>query len=169
MGSKFRMKIRCMALVFCGLLLSGMAPSPPLVGGPAPDFALKTVNDRVIKLADLRGKFVVLNFWATWCVACVKEMPEFQKLHQSAPEKNIAVIAINFAESKNKVEEYLQNRQISFPILLDRHGDISGKYKVRNLPVTYLISPDGIIQEEIVGGVTHAIIDNKINQYKASL
>ena len=96
-------------------------------------------------------------------------LPEFQKLHQSSPEKNIAVIAINFAESKTKVEEYLQNRQISFPILLDRYGDVSGKYKIRNLPVTYLISPDGIIQEEIFGGVTQEIIENKIDRYKSSL
>ena len=146
-----------------------LASSPPLVGGPAPDFELKTPKDQVFKLADLKGKFVVLSFWATWCVTCIKEMPEFQKIHQSSSSTNIEVVAINFAESKNKVEKYVQGRNLSFPVLLDRHGNVSGKYKVRNLPVTYLISPDGIIQEEIIGVITQEAIESKIDQYKASL
>ena len=168
MVSKSFSKSGRIALVFFSLFLSGMASSPPLVGGPAPAFELKTVQGPAIKLADLKGKFVVLNFWATWCVSCIREMPEFQKIHQSSSEKNIKVIAVNFAESKKKVKKYLEGRQLSFPVLLDGYGDVSGKYEVRNLPVTYLISPDGIIQEEIIGSVTQDIIENKIAQYKKS-
>lgn len=167
MASRSFLKARCMAIVFFSLFLSGMAQSPPLVGGPAPVIELKTVKDQEFKLADLKGKFVVLNFWATWCVPCIKEMPEFQKIHQSSSENNIEVVAINFSESKKKVEKYVQGRNLTFPILLDRFGNISGKYKVRNLPVTYIITPDGIIREEIFGGgMTQEIIESKINQYK---
>ena len=166
MVSKSFLIFRCVGIVFFSLFLFGMAPSPPLVGGPAPLFELKTVDDQAIKLADLKGKFVVLNFWATWCVPCIKEMPEFQKIHQSSSNKNIEVIAINFTESKKKVEDYIQGRHLGFTVLLDGFGNISGKYKVRNLPVTYLITPDGIIQEEIIGGITQEIIEKKINQLK---
>ncbi len=144
-----------------------MAKAPPLVGGPAPQFELQTVEGQTIKLSDLKGKFVVLNFWATWCVPCGKEMPEFQKAHQFSGDKNIKIIGVNLGESKKKVGKFTQDHHLSFPVLLDGFGNTSQKYKVRSLPVTYLISPDGIIREEIIGGgLTQEIIEAKINQIK---
>lgn len=144
-----------------------MAKAPPLVGGPAPHFELQTVEGQTIKLSDFKGEYVVLNFWATWCVPCIKEMPEFQKIHLSSNNSNIKIIGINLSESQKRVDKFIQDYQLSFPVLLDGFGNTSERYKVRSLPVTYFISPDGIIREEIQGGgLTQEIIQAKINQIK---
>jgi len=166
MAFKPLVKTRFVAIVFLGLFLSGMAASPPLVGGPAPLFELDSLEGQIVKLSDLKGEFVVLNFWATWCVPCIKEMPELQKAHESLTANHVKIIGINFAESRNKVVEYTRENHLSFPVLLDGFGNVSQDYDVINLPVTYFISPDGIIREKIFGGgLTREIIESKIHQF----
>ena len=161
---KLFVKSRCASVIFLSLFLLGMAASPPLVGGPAPTFKLEAVDGQIMSMADLKGQFVVLNFWATWCVPCIKEMPEFQKAHQSL-DPQARIIGINLAESKEKVAEYILDKGVSFPILLDEYGDVSQEYEVLHLPVTYFITPDGVIREKIFGGgVTEKMIEAKINQ-----
>ena len=156
---------RCTLIVFLSLFLSGMAKAPPLVGGPAPQFELETLDGDTVKLSDFKGEFVVLNFWATWCGPCIKEMPELQKTHLSSGENKIKIIAVNLSESKDRVDKFTQDHQLTFPVLLDGFGNTSERYKVRSLPVTYFISPDGIIRGKIVGGgLTQEIIASKISQ-----
>ena len=151
-------------MVFLSLFLLGMAASPPLVGGPAPIFKLESVDGEVVSMSDLKGNFVVLNFWSTWCVPCIKEMPEFQKAHQSLNPK-VKIIGINLAESREKIGEFAQTNHLSFPILLDAYGNVSQEYKVVNLPVTFFITPDGVVREKIFGGgITQKMIEAKINQ-----
>ena len=158
---------RCILTGLLSLFLTGMAKAPPLVGGPAPYFELNNLAGQTLKLSDFRGKFVVLNFWATWCVPCIKEMPELQKVHRLSGENNIRIIGVNLSESKKRVAKFAHDHQLSFPILLDGFGNTSEKYKVKSLPVTYFISPDGIIREEIFGGnLTKEMIETKINQIK---
>jgi peroxiredoxin len=164
MDSKLIAKSRCVRVVFLSLFLFGMAASPPLVGGPAPAFKLEAIDGQVVKMSDLKGQFVILNFWATWCVPCVKEMPEFQKAHQSLNQK-VKIIGINLAESKEQVNDYIRGKGYSFPILLDGYGSVSQEYEVLHLPVTFFITPDGVIREKIFGGgVTREMIEAKINQ-----
>jgi len=166
MAFNFFVKIRWIQVLFLSLFLLGMAASPPLVGGPAPAFKLKTVDGKILQLSDLKGQFVVLNFWATWCVPCIKEMPEFQKAHLSLNHK-VKIIGINLAESKEKVDEYVKAHDLSFPILLDDFGNVSQEYEVLHLPVTYFITADGIIRDKIFGGgITGKMIKDKINQLK---
>ncbi len=158
---------RCIWTVVLFLFVSGMAKAPPLVGGPAPQFELETIQGQTIKLSDFKGEFVVLNFWATWCVPCSQEMPEFQRAHQLSGDSKINIIAVNLGEPKKRVVKFTQDYNLSFPVLLDGFGNTSEKYKVRSLPVTYFISPDGIIREEIFGGgLTKEIIEAKIIQMK---
>jgi len=164
MAFNFFVKIRWIQVLFLSLFLLGMAASPPLVGGPAPAFKLKTVDGKILQLSDLKGQFVVLNFWATWCVPCIKEMPEFQKAHLSLNHK-VKIIGINLAESKEKVDAYVKAHDLGFPIVLDDFGNVSQEYEVLHLPVTYFITPDGIIREKVFGGgVTQEMIEAKINQ-----
>lgn len=164
MAFKSFIKSRCAPVVFLSLFLMGMAASPPLVGGPAPTFNLEAVDGQTVNMSDLKGRLVVLNFWATWCVPCIKEMPEFQKAHESLHPK-VKIIGINLAESKEKVGEYIRDKGLSFSILLDAYGNVSQEYRVVNLPVTFFITPDGIIREKVFGGgVTRKMIEAKINQ-----
>ncbi len=164
MAFKSFIKSRWVRVVLLSLFLLGMAASPPLVGGPAPPFNLKALDGQMINLSDLKGRFVILNFWATWCVPCIKEMPEFQKAHQSLSPK-VQIIGINLAESKEKVGEFVEINRLSFPVLLDEYGNVSQEYEVVHLPVTYFITPDGIIRDKIFGGgITEKMIEAKINQ-----
>lgn len=168
MDFKSFIKSKRIRLAFLSVFLLGMAPPPPLVGGPAPNFELETVDGQVTRLSNFKGRFVILNFWATWCAPCIKEMPELQKAHRHFKEKGIEIVAINFAESKASVNKFAENNRLSFPILLDRFGSTSEKYKVLNLPVTYFITPDGIIRDKIYGGgITEDMIQTKIKQLKA--
>ena len=166
MAFKYFVKHRCAWLLYLSLFQLGMAASPPLVGGPAPAFQLKTVNGQTLKLSDLKGQFVVLNFWATWCVPCIKELPEFQKAHNTLKQE-VKIIGINLAESKEKVDEYMATHHLDFTVLLDAYGNTSQEYEVVNLPVTFFITPDGVIREKIFGGgVTQKMIETKFNQLK---
>ncbi len=127
-------------------------------------FELKTLNGKVLKLSDLKGKTVVLNFWATWCVPCIKEMSVLNNAYSSFKNRDVEIVAINFAESREKVEEFTSEHRLNFPVLLDNYGDTSQDYKIRGLPVTYFITPDGIVGDEIVGGLTLELIEEKLDQ-----
>jgi peroxiredoxin len=163
----FLKKFKFILLVLFIIFLEGMAKAPPIVGGPAPHFDLKNLDGQTISLSNMQGHLVVLHFWATWCVPCVKEMPEFQKTHESFKDSKIKILAINLGESKGKVKKFLQDYSLRLPILLDKFGKVAAKYKVTGLPVTYFIAPDGIVRERILGGgLTQALIDEKINQIK---
>lgn len=169
MAFKFFLRFWCLGLVLLTPFIAGMANAPPLVGGPAPLFELETVDGQIIKLSELKGEFVILNFWATWCVPCAKEMPEFQKAHQSLKDNKIKILAINFGESKKKVSKFIQDYHLSFPVLLDKFGNVSAKYRVTGLPVTYFITPDGIIRDKIFGGgITQKIIEKKLAGFSNS-
>ena len=156
---------RFIIFIFFSFFLSGMAGSPPFVGGLAPTFELEATNGRILKLSDLKGKTIILNFWATWCVPCIKEMPALNKAYPLLKSKNVEIVAINFAESKERVEKFTSEHHLNFPVLLDSYGDTSQDYKVRGLPVTYFITPDGIVGDEIVGGgLTLELIEEKLRQ-----
>lgn len=156
---------RCILIIVFSFFLSGMAGSPPLVGGPAPAFELETRDGKVISLSDFKGKTIILNFWATWCVPCIKEMPEFNKAYPSLKDRNVEIIAINFGETKGRVDGFVTQHRLKFPVLLDRYANTSQDYRVRSLPVTFFITPDGIIRDEIFGGgITQELIEHKLRQ-----
>jgi peroxiredoxin len=77
---------------------------------------------------------------------------------------DVEIIAINFAETRSEVDEFVNKYHLEFPILLDKYGDVSQDYRVRNLPVTYFISPDGIIMDLVLGGITQKLIETKLKQ-----
>lgn len=158
--------MRFLTAVLFSLILLGMAASPPLVGGPAPQFALQAVGGQKVRLADLKGKFIVLNFWATWCLPCTKEMPELQKATQ-ALNGRATIVGVNLAEPRDRVERFVHEHHVSFPVLLDAYGNVAQKYEVLHLPVTYFISPDGIIRDKMFGGgLTQTMIEDKIRQWR---
>ena len=121
-------------------------------------------KDKLIKLNDYKGYLVILNFWATWCVPCIKEMPELNKAYASYKDSGVEIIAINFAESRSEVDEFVNKHQLNFPVVLDKYGDVSQDYKIRNLPVTYFISSKGIIMDIAFGGINQEFIKAKLKQ-----
>lgn len=133
-------------------LLGGMAKKPPLVGGPAPQFTLKTLKGESVQISDYHGKVVLLNFWATWCKPCKAEMPEIQAAYEAYKDEGFVVLAINFGEKREKAQKLVKEMGLSFPVLLDRDIEVAERHRVVSLPVTFFVDAKGIIKEQVFGG-----------------
>lgn len=120
----------------------------------APAFALEDMDGRKYSLSDLRGKVIMLNFWATWCPPCRREMPSLERLHQTMKDEDFQVIAINQFEDPDLVFAYTGQLSVfpTFPILFDRDSSVAETYRVKGLPTTFLIDKSGKIRYRAVGG-----------------
>lgn len=121
---------------------------------PASDFVLADMDDEKVKFSDYRGKVILLNFWATWCPPCIREMPSMERLQQKVAAKDFKVVAVNQMEDADVVFAFTGQLPIdpTFQILLDTSSKVSQAYAVRGLPTTYLIDKKGNIRYRAVGG-----------------
>lgn len=115
----------------------------------SPVLNLQDLQGRTWTSAGLKGRVVVLNFWATWCPPCKEEMPTLQDLHDS-PQAPV-VIAVNVKEPKSRVQTFLSQRNLSLPVVLDERGDLARQWGVRAYPTTVLIAPDGQARWRVLG------------------
>jgi len=123
-------------------------------GSAAPDFTVKDLAGQEVKLSSLKGKVVLVNFWATWCPPCKEEIPSMIKLNQSMSGKQFQMMAISIDEGgKEAVESYFKSSGLSLPAFLDLEGDVSRSYGTTGVPETFIIDKAGIIQKKIVGGM----------------
>ena len=120
------------------------------IGSPAPDFVLEDLSGNPVKLSELKGRLVVLNFWATWCTPCRTEIPEFQEIYQQN-EQDLVVLGINLEQSPGEIQEFISQLKVTYPILLDTDGLVSRLYKVIQLPNTYFIDRQGILRVRHIG------------------
>ncbi len=111
----------------------------------APEFTLKNVSDDNISLSDYRGKVVFINFWANWCAPCKEEMPTIENLKQLTKDLDVVIITINVAESKEIVENYLNENKYTFISLLDTDKKVSTDYAVRSIPSTFILNKKGMV------------------------
>ena len=120
----------------------------------ASEFELQDMDEETVKLSDYRGKVVLLNFWATWCPPCIREMPSMERLHQQVDADDFKVIAVNQMEDADEVFAFTGQLEIdpTFEILFDTTSSVSQDYAVRGLPTTYLIDKKGKIRYRAVGG-----------------
>jgi len=112
-------------------------------GTMPPPLSARTMDSRVLSLADLQGRVVVLNFWASWCLECRPEMPVLERLHRDYRSRGLAVIGINTREAPATARRYANDLGLSFPLVLDLEGKINRLYGVVGLPSTFLIGRDG--------------------------
>lgn len=124
-------------------------------GQLAPDFTLTNLSGEEVTLSDLRGKHIILNFWATWCPPCEAEMPHFQKYYDKYAEKdNVEIIGVNATYAKEKVErveQFVSGYELTFPILLEPTGNVAKQYEVLTIPATFFIDAEGYVQRQIKG------------------
>lgn len=136
----------------------------PRNGKEAPAFSLLDLNGQVHRLSDYRGKVVVINFWGTFCPPCREEMPAIQKQYEKWREKGLVVLGLNLNESAVTIQGFVRQTGVTFPILFDKDLLIAKKYNVTAYPTTFFVSPDGIIQNIFVGGMTENYIQQQIDQ-----
>jgi thiol-disulfide isomerase/thioredoxin len=124
----------------------------PWTGSAAPpDLALKDLQGREHRLADYRGKVVLVNFWATWCEPCREEMPAMQRLQERLAGKPFVILAVDFGEGEPRVKAFLEKLPLSFTFLLDRDGSVARGWRVRVLPVSFVIDADQKVRYSAVG------------------
>lgn len=121
-------------------------------GKKARDFTLPDLNGGKVTLSDLRGKVVLLNFWATWCPPCREEMPSMESLHKKYEGKDMVVLAVAIDRKGEKiVRPFIEEKGFTFPVLIDKKGDVSDSYGVFAVPTTYIIGKDGTVLEKVQG------------------
>ncbi len=121
------------------------------VGDLSPGFQLQDLDGETVSLSDLRGSPVILNFWATWCEPCRREMPYLQQIYEEWQDKGLVILTINTRQDVSNVREFMQRNNLSFPVLLDTNGDVAQKYDITGIPTTFFIKKYGIIQERKIG------------------
>lgn len=126
--------------------------SIPQAGQQAPEFSYTTIDGVEHKLSELKGRMVVLNFWATWCEPCKQEMPALDRINDKYGDQ-IIVLGVNKLESTDTIAEFAASIGVKFPLISNPKGDIPELYGVRNLPTTYFILPDGQIGQWQPGGL----------------
>ncbi|PQJ95921.1 peroxiredoxin family protein [Chromatium okenii] len=145
-------------LLFCGMNTLTVAEQLPLQlvdGQPlAPQFNLPGTDGKMYRLTDYRGKPLILNFWATWCPACLAEMPSLQRAHHALARDGIPVIAINVGEDAETVAEFTQRMPLPFPLPLDQNSAVAQRYPLIGLPTTFIIDAKGKIIFSALGEYT---------------
>jgi peroxiredoxin len=132
-------------LLVLGLLLAPSVQAEP-ASALAPDFKLETLDGHQRSLNDYRGRFLLVNFWATWCGPCKMEMPSLEALHRRFGSKKFTVLGIsNDPFGARVVKPFVKAHGLSFPILLDPKQEISKRFGVHSLPTTFLVDPEGRI------------------------
>ena len=128
----------------------------PWKGGATPPLVLKDLDGREHRLADYKGKIVVVNFWATWCDPCREEMPSFNRLKARFGDAPLAILAVNLAEGEARIGEFTKKVPLDFPVLLDRDGSVSRAWRARLLPYTFVLDPEQRIRYSVLGDLDWA-------------
>jgi peroxiredoxin len=129
------------------------AGTAPRVGYMAPGFELDNLDGQAISLESLRGQYVMLNFWATWCGPCRMEMPYMQEIYEEGvwADKGVVIAAVNIGESAEYVESFTEAFGLDFTVLLDSTENVARSYNIFSIPATFFIDKDGIIRKTKVG------------------
>lgn len=134
------------------------------IGAKAPNFSLITLDGKQVELSDYEGKKVMLNFWATWCPPCKKEMPDMEKYTQQAGD-DVVVLAVNI-DPENDVQAFVEDNGITFTIPLDSQSaknPVNERYKILSIPTTYFIDKKGIIRNKVISAMTLKDMERNIN------
>jgi peroxiredoxin len=118
----------------------------PWRGGDTPALALRTPSGEAVELAALRGKVVLVNFWATWCAPCVEEMPALARLRTRLAPRGFEVLAVNQGEMPARVTAFAERTGLDLPVLLDREKAVAKAWRVRALPTTFVVDKSGRIR-----------------------
>lgn len=140
------------------LICIGIAPAraaektlKPWNGDPTPALRLNDLDGKTHDLAAYRGKAVLINFWATWCEPCREELPSMNRLKRALNGKPFEVLAVDVGEEAAQIREFLVKVPVEFPVLLDGNSDAVGDWKIRGLPTTFILDPEGRIRYYYIG------------------
>lgn len=150
-GAAIRAVLLSCVLIFALLVPVGAFGVESLVGSRAPEFVLRDMDGKYVSITALRGKLVVLNFWATWCPPCRKELPGLDRLHGDYLGQGLVVVAVSTDSTERGIRKFLDENPFRLRVVHDRDGKISQLYGVFSLPTTFIIDRRGIVISHIIG------------------
>lgn len=145
-----------------GLLEEAGPPQLLRAGDTPPNFTLLLPDGRHTTLADLKGRPVLINFWATWCPPCRAEMPELLQAARDYPD--LALLAVNVSEAPTAVSDFAEQFRMDAPVVIDPQGTISDRYNISGLPTSIFLGADGTIVEVRPGAIDRTVIDAVLEQ-----
>ncbi len=123
-----------------------------MIGKPAPQFTVQD-SDRTVSLSDLKGKVVVLNFWATWCPPCVEEMPSLIQMQQRMKDNGVIVLAVSVDDDQNSYQKFLRDNRVNLLTVRDADQKSNHLYGTFKFPETYIIDRNGVVRRKFIGPV----------------
>ena len=153
-----------------GMLLVNRSPASPSLelaqkGQPLSDFSLSDLNGETVRLSDFQGQVVLINAWATWCPPCVAEMPDLQAYYQAHQDQNFVILGINAGDTFRTAFEFVSQKEITFPILLDPDVNLLTNLGIHSFPTSILVGADGVVKDIHVGMYTAEELDADISPY----
>lgn len=139
----------------------------PVAGRPAPDFTLATLDGGQVTLSDLRGRTVLINFWASWCPPCRLEMPDLVRAYEEHKDEGFIILGVDltFQDALPDVRAFVEEFKMSFPVLLDETGEVTTqKYRLLGLPMSVFIDREGTIRRTHIGAMTSEQIDEFVGE-----
>lgn len=147
------------------LTTHGLTPAPK-EGFLAPDFTLHAIDGQVYTLSELRGRPLLINFWATWCPPCQAEMPAMQRVFDQYQDQGFLILAINatYQDNHTAILDFNREYNLTFPILLDTDGAVSQQYLVHAFPSSFFVDPHGLISDVVIGGpMAEALLETRVS------
>jgi cytochrome c biogenesis protein CcmG/thiol:disulfide interchange protein DsbE len=120
-------------------------------GDQAAEFRLQALEGRSVKLSDLRGKVVMVHFWATWCPPCVEELPTIDTLYRTIADKDFQLLAVSVDDAAPEVVAFLKKHGLNLPVLMDPGRKTAGRYGTYKFPETYIVDRQGMVRVKVIG------------------
>jgi peroxiredoxin len=133
-------------VVAATLLAAGAAFAGVQKGQRAPEFSLPSLKGATVTLASLKGKVVLIDFWAQWCEPCKKELPQLDRLAREYAQKGVVIVAVNIDKQRENAERMVKQLGVSLPVLLDPAGSVAGTYDLPKMPTSFVVDKKGIIR-----------------------
>jgi thiol-disulfide isomerase/thioredoxin len=161
-GSKLVLAVMVVVLIGIGLYSMRRKHGPE--HRPAPDFSLPRLNGPTLQLSSYRGKVVLLDFWATWCVPCREEIPHFVELQQRYGDRGLQIIGVSMDDSPEPVRDFYQQFHMNYPVVMGtaKTGELYGG--VLGLPIAFVIGKDGLIYSKKIGAADMAVLEREIQK-----
>ncbi len=149
---------------------TGRSPAPE-VGRAGPDFLLETPQGGTLRLSDLQGQPVLINFWATWCPPCRAEMPELVAAYETHQEHGLVIVGVDLQEPDSKVLDFAADFGIVFPLVMDRSGEVGDAWRlggpIEGIPTSYFLDETGVVRAFFYGPMTEEILEDRLEKILA--
>ena len=142
---------------------SSVLPAAVRVGRTPPDFTLKTLDGQTVKLSEMQGKPVWINFWATWCPPCRAEMPEMKQKYAQFKDSGLVILGVDVGESAEQVKSFTTSNKFGWTFLLDDTREVSAQYALGGIPTHIFVGRDGVIKAMQVGGIPATTMDRYVS------